>query len=89
MFGWEQGFTTRLPGSKSWLRRNRNLLSSLTMKLPGGTGAIVELSKLRDYCLDPHHPRGRHKAWVFLSGTGFPAERGRTPPGGSVPGSKG
>jgi hypothetical protein len=37
------------------------------MKLPGGAHAIVEISKLRDYCLDPHHPRGRHKARVFLS----------------------
>ena len=37
------------------------------MKLPGGANAIVEISKLRDYCLDPHHPRGLHKARVFLS----------------------
>ena len=31
----------------------------------------VEISKLRDYCLDPHHPRGRHKARVFLSTLGL------------------
>jgi hypothetical protein len=37
------------------------------MKLPGGANAIVEISKLRDYCLDPRHPRGRHKARVFLT----------------------
>lgn len=37
------------------------------MKLPGGAIAIAEISKLRDYCLDPHHPRGRYKARVFLS----------------------
>jgi hypothetical protein len=41
------------------------------MKLPGGTDAIVEISKLRDYCLDPHHPRGRYKARVFLSTLGL------------------
>lgn len=41
------------------------------MKLPGGAHAIVEISKLRDYCLDPHHPRGRHKARVFLSALGL------------------
>ncbi len=41
------------------------------MKLPGGANAIVEISKLRDYCLDPHHPRGRHKARVFLSALGM------------------
>src|SRR5580698_6521766 len=37
------------------------------MMLPGGVKAIVDISKLRDYCLDPHPPRGRHKALVFLS----------------------
>jgi hypothetical protein len=41
------------------------------MKLPGGIAAIVEISKLRDYCLDPHHPRGRYKARVFLSALGL------------------
>jgi|SRR5579863_1887534 len=41
------------------------------MKLPGGAHAIVEISKLRDYCLDPHHPRGRHKARVFVSALGL------------------
>jgi hypothetical protein len=41
------------------------------MKLPGGAYGIVEISKLRDYCLDPHHPRGRHKARVFLSALGL------------------
>ncbi len=41
------------------------------MKLPGGADAIVDIAKLRDYCLDPHHPRGRHKARVFLSALGL------------------
>jgi hypothetical protein len=41
------------------------------MKLPGGTAAIVDIAKLRDYCLDPHHPRGRYKARVFLSALGL------------------
>jgi hypothetical protein len=41
------------------------------MKLPGGAAAIVEVSKLRNYCLDPYHPRGRHKARVFLSALGM------------------
>ena len=31
----------------------------------------MEISKLRDYCLNPHHPRGRHKARVFLSTLGL------------------
>src|SRR5580658_6129083 len=41
------------------------------MKFPGSAFAIVELSKLRDYCLNPYHPRGRHKARVFLSALGL------------------
>ena len=38
-----------------------------SMKLPSSEDAIVELAKLRDYCLSQSHPRGRHKARVFLS----------------------
>ncbi|MGA7338949.1 MAG: DUF6883 domain-containing protein [Terracidiphilus sp.] len=37
------------------------------MKLPNGEESIVEIEKLRDYCLSPVHPRGRHKARVFES----------------------
>jgi hypothetical protein len=37
------------------------------MKLPGGEHAIVAIVKLHDYCLNPLHPRGRHKARVFRS----------------------
>lgn len=35
------------------------------MKLPNGERAIVDVEKLRDYCLSLEHPRGRHKARVF------------------------
>ena len=31
----------------------------------------MELEKLRDYCLSPHHPRGRHKARLFASALGL------------------
>jgi hypothetical protein len=41
------------------------------MKLPGGERAIVDIAKLRDYCLNPAHPRGRHKARVFASTLGL------------------
>lgn len=44
------------------------------MKLPGGSRAIVERQKLKDYCLDPSHPRGKHKARVFSSVLGFTAD---------------
>ncbi len=37
------------------------------MKLPNGESAIVELEKLQAYCLNAHHPRGRHKARVFAA----------------------
>ena len=37
------------------------------MNLPGAENAVVELAKLREYCLNPLHPRGRHKARVFAS----------------------
>ena len=35
------------------------------MKLPGAEYAVVDIAKLRDYCLSPFHPRGRHKARIF------------------------
>ena len=41
------------------------------MKLPGGDRAIVDIAKLRDYCLNPAHPRGRHKARLFASVLGL------------------
>jgi hypothetical protein len=41
------------------------------MKLPGGDDAVVELAKLRDYCLNPSHARGRHKARVFQAALGL------------------
>ncbi len=37
------------------------------MKLPGGDEAIVDIRKLHDYCLNPDHPEGKHKARVFAS----------------------
>jgi hypothetical protein len=41
------------------------------MKLPRGERAVVELKKLTEYCLDPSHPRGRHKARVFAARLGL------------------
>ncbi len=37
------------------------------MNLPNGERAIVDIRKLRAYCLNPHHTRGRNKARVFAS----------------------
>lgn len=38
--------------------------------LPNAQNAIIELTKLRDYCLSSEHPRGRHKARVFREALG-------------------
>lgn len=37
------------------------------MKLPNYEKAIVDDAKLLDYCLDPEHKIGKHKARVFQS----------------------
>jgi hypothetical protein len=39
--------------------------------LPNRGRAVVDLTKLVDYCLDPGHPRGRHKARVFAAKLGI------------------
>jgi hypothetical protein len=44
------------------------------MNLPNGDQAVVEIAKLRDYCLNPDHPRGRHKARVFAAALGLTAD---------------
>jgi hypothetical protein len=33
--------------------------------IPNSDRAILEIGKIKDYCLSPEHPRGRHKARVF------------------------
>jgi hypothetical protein len=48
--------------------------SAASMKLPNATHAVVDVAKLRDYCLNPGHARGRHKARVFASVLGIRRE---------------
>ncbi len=43
----------------------------LMSRIPGAAQAIVDIAKLRDYCLSMDHPEGRHKARVFLSALGM------------------
>jgi hypothetical protein len=43
------------------------------MHLPNAESAVVEIEKLRDYCLSTSHPRGRHKARVFAIAFGITA----------------
>ncbi len=40
--------------------------------------AIVDIAKLRDYCLNFDHPRGRHKARVFAAALGLTAPNAQT-----------
>lgn len=46
----------------------------VAVKLPNPERAVVEIAKLRDYCLNLQHPRGRHKARVFASSLGLTAD---------------
>lgn len=41
------------------------------MKLPNAETAVVDIAKLRDYCLNPNHPEGKHKARAFRAKLGF------------------
>jgi hypothetical protein len=41
------------------------------MRLPNAEHAIVDMRKLRDYCLNPQHPEGRHKARLFAATLGM------------------
>jgi hypothetical protein len=43
------------------------------MKLPNGANAVVDIEKLRGYCLSVQHPEGRQKARVFLATLGMSA----------------
>jgi hypothetical protein len=44
------------------------------VRLPNAENAVVDVAKRRGYCLNPRHPRGRHKARVFASALGIRAE---------------
>jgi len=37
------------------------------MLIPNAERAIVEIRKLRDYCLNPQHDEGKHKARLFAA----------------------
>jgi hypothetical protein len=41
------------------------------MVLPNASRAIVDIEKLRSYCLDPCHEEGKHKARVFAAALGL------------------
>ncbi len=37
------------------------------MKIPNAERAVVDIRKLKDYCLNPQHHRGKHKAHLFTA----------------------
>ncbi|MEI2689774.1 MAG: DUF6883 domain-containing protein [Anaerolineae bacterium] len=44
------------------------------MLLPNAEHAIVDIRKLRDYCLNPLHDEGKHKARLFAAAFGMTAK---------------
>jgi hypothetical protein len=44
------------------------------MKLSNPENAVADVRKLRDYCLNPEHPGGKHKAQVFSVALGLGAD---------------
>ena len=43
------------------------------MTLPNAECAIIDIRKLRDYCLNPLHDEGQHKARLFAATLGMTA----------------
>lgn len=48
------------------------------LSLPNSAPAVVDIEKLRDYCLSESHPRGRHKARVFATRLGLSSREAET-----------
>lgn len=44
------------------------------MKVPNSDNVIVDIRKLRDYCLNPLHKNGKHKARLFDTILGITAD---------------
>jgi hypothetical protein len=44
------------------------------MLLPNAQDAVVDIRKLRDYCLNPLHDEGKHKARSFAAAFGMTAK---------------
>jgi len=48
------------------------------MRLPNSDRALVNLTKIRDYCLSTTHTRGQNKARVFAAALGLTASDAET-----------
>ena len=67
-----QGRRASMMSTRGWL--GPVLAGQVDVKLPNGINAVVDVMKLRDYCLNPGHPEGRHKARVFRATLGMERE---------------
>ncbi|HEY9798494.1 MAG TPA: hypothetical protein V6D30_22870 [Leptolyngbyaceae cyanobacterium] len=47
---------------------------SASMLIPNAENAVVEIRKLRDYCLNLEHDEGKHKARLFSTILGMTAD---------------
>lgn len=56
---------------KRGIQERKNSMANL---LPHAEKAVVDIRKLRDYCLNPEHDDGKHKARLFLSSLGMTAD---------------
>jgi hypothetical protein len=62
--GWHAGISNLI-----WELSYNHL--TVAMKLPNPHHVVVDIAKLRDYCLNPYHEDGKHKARVFASALGL------------------
>ena len=44
------------------------------MKVPDAEHAVVDIRKVRDYCLNSTHEHGKHKARLFVAALGMTAD---------------
>lgn len=44
------------------------------MLIPNAENAVVDIRKLRNYCLNPEHDEGKHKTRLFSSILGMTAD---------------
>jgi hypothetical protein len=47
------------------------------MLIPNAEKAVIDIRKLCDYCLNPEHNDGKHKARIFLSTLGMTADHAK------------
>jgi hypothetical protein len=55
----------------AFAEQNPNEVLARAVSIPYAEKAFVDIAKLRDYCLNPVHPVGKHKAKVFVTALGL------------------